>query len=119
MLDLRETDFILPELKEVQEENGPVTLSSPREVLEFAKREKLQIVDLKFVDLFGMWQHFSIPVTELSEDIFAEGAGFDGSSIRGFQHIDESDMMLVLDPTTAVRDPVCAVPTLSLAGNIV
>ncbi|MGE5141033.1 MAG: type I glutamate--ammonia ligase [Rudaea sp.] len=94
-------------------------LTTPRDVIDYARRERLQIVDFKFVDLFGAWQHFSIPAGELSEGMFDEGAGFDGSSIRGFQQIDESDMMLVLDPATARRDPICAVPTLSLVGNVV
>ena len=60
---------------------------NPREVLEFAKKHKAQIVDLKFVDLIGTWQHFSIPVEELNEEIFKEGSGLDGSSIRGWKAI--------------------------------
>ncbi len=119
MLDMKETELALPILKPLDGDEKASAFTTPREVIEFAKREKLQIVDLKFVDLFGTWQHFSIPVTQLEEDIFTEGAGFDGSSIRGFQQINESDMMLVMDPATAVRDPVCTVPTLSLVGNVV
>jgi glutamine synthetase len=69
---------------------------TPREVIEFAKKNKVEIVDLRFVDVPGLWQHFSIPVSQLNEDIFEEGLGFDGSSIRGFQSIDESDMLLIL-----------------------
>ncbi len=117
-MDTNGTTLTLPELKPISGEDFVATISNPREVIEFCKSEKLQIVDLKFVDLLGTWQHFSLPVTELSEDLFSEGIGFDGSSIRGFQHIHESDMLLVLDPTTAMRDPVCSVPTLTLTGNV-
>ncbi|MBI4288641.1 MAG: type I glutamate--ammonia ligase [Chloroflexi bacterium] len=76
------------------------------------------MVDLKFIDLPGTWQHFSIPATELSEDLFTEGIGFDGSSIRGFQKIHESDMLLFPDPTTAIVDVGCDMPTLSLVCNV-
>ena len=90
-----------------------------REVLEFAKKQKVQIVDLKFVDLIGTWQHFSVPVSELTEGLFKDGSGLDGSSIRGWKAINNSDMLLVPDPGTACLDPFCAVPTLSLVGNVV
>ncbi|MBU6434315.1 MAG: type I glutamate--ammonia ligase, partial [Nitrospirae bacterium] len=90
-----------------------------REVLEFAKKNKVQIVDLKFVDLIGTWQHFSIPTNELTEDLFKDGSGLDGSSIRGWKAINNSDMLVVPDPATACLDPFCAVPTLSLVGNVV
>lgn len=89
------------------------------EVLEFAKKNQVQIVDLKFVDLIGTWQHFSIPVNELTENLFTEGAGLDGSSIRGWRAINNSDMLVVPDPATACLDPFCAVATLSLIGNVV
>jgi len=92
---------------------------SPSDVLKLAKDEKIQIVDVKFADLPGTWQHFSIPVEDLDESPFTEGLGFDGSSIRGFQKIQESDMMLVADPTTAVIDPACKIPTLSLICSVV
>ncbi len=91
---------------------------TPSEVVALAKENNIKIVDLKFMDLPGMWQHFSIMVNELSEDLFAEGIGFDGSSIRGFQAINESDMLLFPDPATALVDPVCQVPTLSITCNI-
>src|SRR5439155_21806986 len=74
----------------------------------------VQVVDLRFTDLPGTWQHFSIPLKELTEDLFAEGIGFDGSSIRGFQAINESDMLLFPDPASAFVDPCLEVPTLSL-----
>ncbi len=70
-----------------------------KDVLKLAKEKGVKIVDLRFIDLPGLWQHFSIPVSELSEGIFEDGLGFDGSSIRGFQTIDESDMLLIPDPT--------------------
>ena len=91
---------------------------TPSEVIALAAEKEIKIVDLKFTDLPGMWQHFSIPVSELTEDLFEEGSGFDGSSIRGFQAIDESDMLLFPDPATAIVDPVCKIPTLSLICNV-
>jgi glutamine synthetase len=91
---------------------------TPDEVRQLAKETGIKIVDLKFVDLPGVWQHFSIPVEDLSDDLFAEGIGFDGSSIRGFQLIHESDMLLIPDTGTAYVDPICAVPTLSLICNV-
>ncbi len=91
---------------------------TPSEVVALTKEKNIKIVDLKFMDLPGMWQHFSIMVDELSEDLFEEGIGFDGSSIRGFQAINESDMLLFPDPSTALVDPVCQVPTLSITCNI-
>jgi glutamine synthetase len=79
---------------------------------------ELAIVDLKFVDLPGVWQHFSIPAEQFTDELFSEGIGFDGSSIRGFQHIHESDMLLIADPSTAIVDPACTIPTLSLVCNV-
>src|SRR5205807_878824 len=78
---------------------------TPKDVLKLAKEKGVKTVDLRFIDLPGLWQHFSIPMSELREDIFEDGLGFDGSSIRGFQTIDESDMLLIPDPTTAHMDP--------------
>src|SRR3989441_13299006 len=89
-----------------------------KDVLKLAKEKGATITDLRFIDLPGLWQHFSIPVSELSEDIFENGLGFDGSSIRGFQSIDESDMLLIPDPTSAQMDPFTAVPTLVLICNV-
>ena len=89
-----------------------------REVLEFAKKNKVQVVDLKFVDLIGTWQHFTIPTSELTDGLFKDGSGLDGSSIRGWKAINNSDMLLVPDPATACLDPFCSVPTLSLIGNV-
>ena len=92
---------------------------NPREAVEFAKKHKVQMVDLKFVDLLGTWQHFSIPVEELTEGVFKDGSGLDGSSIRGWKAINDSDLLMVPDSTTACLDPFCAVPTMSLVGNVV
>ena len=76
-----------------------------KEVIAFAKENGVKFVDLKFIDMPGTWQHFTIPVSELDSGIWDEGIGFDGSSIRGFQQIQESDMNLFLDTSTAVVDP--------------
>jgi len=91
---------------------------TPKEVLDFAKQNGTQMVDLKFCDLPGTWQHFSVPTSELDESIFDEGLGFDGSSIRGWKAINESDMLVVPDPTTAVMDPFTEAPTLSMICDI-
>ena len=93
----------------------PKTLN---DVEKLAKDGGVQIVDLRFCDLPGQWQHFSIPVEDLNEDLFGEGIGFDGSSIRGFQQIQESDMILVCDADSANVDPLLQIPTLSLVCNI-
>ena len=88
------------------------------------KESKADIIDFKFNDLPGQWQHFSIPTKELTsysdinKSIWVDGIGFDGSSIRGFQKIHESDMILIPDPSTAVVDPVCQIPTLSIICDI-
>jgi glutamine synthetase len=92
---------------------------TPREVLEYAKKHKVEVVDLKFIDLIGTWQHFTIPVEELTDATFKEGSGLDGSSIRGWKAIHNSDMLAVPDPVTACLDPFTAVPTLSLVCNVV
>ena len=80
-------------------------LSTPKDVLKYAKDNEVQIVDFRFTDLPGLTQHFSVPIKQLTEEGFEEGYGFDGSSIRGFQQIQESDMLLMPDPETAVIDP--------------
>jgi glutamine synthetase len=97
---------------------------TPQEMAQFIRANDIKIVDLKFIDLPGLWQHFSMPVGEFegienpNNPIWHEGLGFDGSSIRGFQKIQESDMVLIPDPTTAQLDPFCAVPTLSVVCDI-
>lgn len=86
------------------------------EVLKMGKEVKL--VDVRFIDMPGTWQHFTIPVHRLTEDLFKEGLPFDGSSIRGFQEIHESDMLLLPDPETAFIDPVANIPTLVLICDV-
>src|SRR5437879_6070973 len=91
----------------------------PKDVLGMAQDKKVVMVDLKFMDFVGIWQHFTIPLAELSEAIFDEGLGFDGSSIRGWAPIHASDMLVVPDADTAVLDPFMKDSTLSLICNIV
>jgi len=93
-------------------------MSTPKNVLEMAKKAGAKMVDIKFVDTFGTWQHFSCPIRELTEEVFEEGYGFDGSSIRGWKSIEASDMLAIPDPNTAFMDPFCMVPTLSLTCTI-
>jgi len=87
---------------------------SPADVVRMLSDEGAEIVDIRFCDLPGLMQHFSIPAHELTEEVFEEGLGFDGSSIRGFQEIQESDMILLPDPNTAVMDPFRQHPTLNI-----
>jgi len=89
---------------------------SVADVLKMA--EEVKMVDLRFVDLPGIWQHFTIPAHELNAELFDEGIGFDGSSIRGFQAIHESDMLLMLDAGTAFIDPILEVPTLVIICDV-
>jgi len=91
---------------------------TPKDVLAFAKEKNVKMVDLKFMDLPGLWQHITVPLNMFGENDFKEGKGFDGSSIRGFQEINESDMLLIPDTTTAIIDPFCEITTLSLICNV-
>jgi glutamine synthetase len=91
---------------------------TPQQVVQFAQDNGALMVDFKFMDFVGIWQHFTVPISEFEEDIFEEGLGFDGSSIRGWQPIHASDMIILPDPTTAKMDPFTAIPTLSLIANI-
>jgi len=92
---------------------------TPKDVLKLSKEKNAKMVDFKFLDFVGIWQHFSVPVGEISEDVFEEGLGFDGSSIRGWQPIHASDMLVMPDPTTAVMDPFHETPSMSIICNIV
>ena len=92
--------------------------NSPKEVIDLAKEAGVKIVDLRFIDLPGVWQHFSIPVEDLTPDLFEDGLGFDGSSIRGYKAIHESDMLLIPDPETAYVDPILEIKTLDMICNI-
>jgi glutamine synthetase len=96
----------------------PYSCKSADDVLKVIKDDKIEMVDLRFTDLPGLWQHFSVPPRALAADAFSEGVGFGGSSIRGFQEIQESDMLVVPDPTTAFLDPFAEAPTLVLICNI-
>ncbi len=89
------------------------------EVISLIKAESIEVVDLKFGDFPGTWQHFSVPASEITEEVFEEGLGFDGSSIRGWQAIHASDMLVVPDPDTAMMDPFMKNPTFSMLCNIV
>jgi glutamine synthetase len=93
-------------------------MSTPKSVIETAKKAGARMVDVKFVDTFGTWQHFTIPISELNEESFEDGLGFDGSSIRGWKSIEASDMLAMPDPASAFIDPFMAVPTLSLTCTI-
>src|SRR6266516_1280258 len=99
--------------------NGEETLPLPREALDFASETSAKMVDLKFCDLLGTWQHVSLPIGAFREEDFDEVLGFDGSSIRGWQGISESDMLLMPQAETAILDPFTEAPTLSLLCEIV
>jgi len=91
---------------------------TPKDVLNLIKENDVKMIDLKFVDVPGAWQHFTIPAASFDENVFTEGVAFDGSSVRGFQKINESDMFLALDPTTAILDPFTEVPTVSMIADV-
>ena len=94
-------------------------MSTPKDFFDFAKKNNATMVDLKFVDLLGTWQHCTFPISYIDEKSFSEGLGFDGSSIRGWKAIHQSDMMAVPDPDTVVMDPFFAKSTVSILANIV
>ncbi len=91
---------------------------TPNEVIALAKQKSVKSLDIKFCDIHGRWQHFTIPSSELSESLFEDGLGFDGSSIRGWKGIEASDMLVIPDPVTAVIDPFIELPTLSMIADI-
>jgi glutamine synthetase len=91
---------------------------TPQEVLALCREKDVKAVDLRFMDFPGLWQHFTIPVNKLQADVFEDGLGFDGSSIRGWQAINESDMLIVPQPETAFLDPFTELPTLVMICNI-
>src|SRR2546430_4721040 len=98
--------------------NGHETAPDAREALEWARETTAKMVDLKFCDLLGTWQHVTLPISAFDESAFDEGLGFDGSSIRGWQGISESDMLLMPDASSAILDPFTEAPTLSLICEI-
>ena len=99
--------------------NGHDDFTSISEILHIVKDRKIEFLDLKFVDLFGRLQHYTVTADRADEDLFSAGTGFDGSSIRGFQHINESDMLMRPDPSTAFVDPFFDNRTLSCLCDIV
>src|SRR5467141_3145502 len=92
---------------------------SPKEVLEFAKKNDAKQLDLRFTDIPSLQHHVSYPISELSESSFEEGFGMDGSSIRGWAAINESDMLLIPDPKTVFMDPFAEIPTLVMLGDVI
>jgi len=93
-------------------------MSAKDNVLKYIKDNKIQFVDLKFMDMPGQWQHITFPVTQFDADSFDDGFGFDGSSIRGWKAINESDMLIIPDPNTLWFDPFIAAPTISLTCDV-
>src|SRR5262245_30874601 len=93
-------------------------LMTPKEVLALIREREVKAIDLRFMDFPGLWQHFTIPADALQEATFEEGVGFDGSSIRGWKAINESDMLVVPVPETAFLDPFCRDATLTMVCNI-
>ncbi|MDP6778062.1 MAG: glutamine synthetase beta-grasp domain-containing protein, partial [Candidatus Latescibacteria bacterium] len=91
---------------------------TPKDVFDLIKEHEIKILDLRFMDFPGLWQHFSLRIDELTEASFEDGFGFDGSSIRGWQAINESDMLVVPEANTAIVDPFLEVPTLVMICHI-
>lgn len=94
-------------------------MKQPKDVLGMIEQENIRVVDIRFMDFPGVWQHFTVPVSEVNEGSFEDGYGFDGSSLRGWQPINASDMLVVPDAATAKIDPFYEEPTLVMIGNIV
>ncbi|CAB1128631.1 glutamine synthetase [Candidatus Hydrogenisulfobacillus filiaventi] len=91
---------------------------TPADVLKMIRERQVEMVDLHVIDVPGTWQHVTVPVSEISEETFEQGVPFDGSSLRGFRGIEESDMLMIPDPATAALDPFAEVPTLSLVCDV-
>ena len=91
---------------------------TPKDVIAMAKENDVKVIDIRYMDFIGTWQHFSVPIGELGESAFEDGFGFDGSSMRAWQNIDNSDMIVIPEPGTAKIDPFFKVPTLAIIGNI-
>jgi glutamine synthetase len=98
---------------------SPSKPSTPKDFFDFARKHKSEMVDLKFVDLLGTWQHCSFPLDTWDEGTFKDGVGFDGSSIRGWQGIHVSDMLAIPDPATVRLDPFFREPTISVIADVV
>src|SRR5215212_2085189 len=106
------------EMSELESRHYIGQAAAGHEALTWAQETRVAMVDLKFCDLLGTWQHVSLPLTAFAESAFEEGLGFDGSSIRGWQGISESDMLLMPDASSAILDPATETPTLSLICEI-
>jgi glutamine synthetase len=89
-----------------------------KQIMNLIEEKKIKFIDFRFIDMIGMWQHISTPVDQFDEEVFSSGKGFDGSSIRGFQAIHESDMLLIPDPNSVFVDPFYEYPTLVFICNI-
>ncbi len=96
----------------------PLNCATPNDVLKVIKDHKVRMIDVRFTDLPGVWQHFSVPPSAVDAEAFEEGIGFDGSSIRGFQEIHESDMLVIPDPASAFLDPFTEEATLVMICNV-
>jgi glutamine synthetase len=96
-----------------------VFMADGKAVLEFARKNNAKLLDLRFTDIPGLWHHVSYPIDMVSEDSFEEGFGMDGSSIRGWAAIHESDMLLIPDPDTHIMDPFTEIPTLVMIGDVI
>ena len=92
---------------------------NPQEVLDYAKKNEARQLDLRFTDIPSLQHHVSYPINELTESSFEEGFGMDGSSIRGWAAINESDMLLIPDPATAFMDPFAETATLVMIGDVI
>src|SRR5262245_37246513 len=102
----------------MREEAMFLNCASSQDVLKCIKDKDVQMIDFRFADLPGVWQHFSVPPSAVDDEALNDGVGFDGSSIRGFQEIQESDMLVVADASTAFLDPFSTARTLVLICNI-
>jgi glutamine synthetase len=108
-------------LRSIPDEEGRVVaegLKTPKDVLALCRARDVRFVDYRFTDLSGTWRHVTVPVTELTEESFEDGYSFDGSSSRRPFPLEDSDLLMVPDPTTAFLDPFCQLPTLVLTCNV-
>ncbi|MGH9555835.1 MAG: glutamine synthetase beta-grasp domain-containing protein, partial [Terriglobales bacterium] len=94
-------------------------MSDAKTVLEFVKKNGVKLLDLRFTDIPGLWHHVSYPIDQLTEDSFEEGFGMDGSSIRGWAAIHESDMLLIPDPACHFLDPFTDAPTMVMVADVI
>src|SRR5699024_4236068 len=105
-------------IRTIQRPTGVAMFTDPSEVVSFIKEHEIRFLDIRFTDLPGVQQHFNIPASAVDEDFFSVGQLFDGSSIRGFASIQDSDLQLIPDVTTAYVDPFRIEPTLIMIFDI-